>query len=676
LDYLVNPNFTRNKAGKITAEKQFYMDKETLFRDVRQGEVLLWVGAGFSRYAGYPMGQKTVEVLHESLSASEQQQLDPALALPRYAEELVDLHNGRRYHLTRVLQRLFTADPTSTKYHELLAQIPFIDKIVTTNYDTLFERVYGGRLHKITRGRDIGLGEPQQVEFYKVHGDIQNPDSLIVTEEDYRGFFEKQDGLLWKRLETLMAKYTVLFLGYSLEDQNVLGLFEKLLDQLGPMHRGAYLVAPGFRQTTINRLARRQVMYLDMTGETFVEELLASINDNILFDVKKGNASADKTSQFLRGMGLTFRYEDNPHQGGHAITSLSRRDGPTKYAVGFSVRPGAPVIKHLRKLETGKTSAPAYVEAADLQDYRLVVEGIRVPMVDIQTLIVARAPGFNKVVDVFFNAGPRFYGVEVRGYGRSKGTQIVAYTAHAQIKVNLKTKNNRNVVSDGYSGSVTVTPRSGVYASVQAGMEVCSLMRAIGQGTGFRLFEAGSLWWEAPAHPVNGFTGSADHLQQIMNDLQLVEDSFGIVFHQFIHTEQDTSDLYNLARILRKTAKSCDSKTAILLTLTGQLEGDIKELVESDEGQFNVFIEELQTQEFALLGWRFRVEVSRTHLIEQAILKLTKPKKTYRLTSKSDNVLTMIKEVNNKQILQRGQPQPMKTPEEELVEELTTDEMS
>jgi hypothetical protein len=652
------------------------MDKETLFRDVRQGEVLLWVGAGFSRYAGYPMGQKTVEVLHESLSASEQQQLDPALPLPRYAEELVDLHNGRRFHLTRILQRLFTADPTSTKYHELLAQITFFDKIVTTNYDTLFERVYGGRLHKITRGRDIGLGEPKQVEFYKVHGDIQNPDSLVVTEQDYRNFFEKQDSLLWKSLETLMAKYTVLFLGYSLEDQNVLALFEKLLDQLGTMHRGAYLVAPGFRQTTINRLARRNVTYLDMTGETFVEELLASINDNILFDVKKGNASADKTSQFLRGLGLTFRYEDNPHQGGHAITSLGRRDGPTKYAVGFSVRPGSPAIQHLRRLETGKTSAPAYISAADLQDYRLVVEGIRVPMVGIESLIVARAPGFNKVVDLFFNGGPRFHGVEIRGYGRSKGTQLVAYTTHAQIKVNLKTSNNRRVVKDGYSGSVVVTPRSGVYASVQVGMEVCSLMRAIGQGTGFRLFENGSLWWEAPAHPVNGFTGSADHLQQIMNDLQLVEDSFGIVFHQFAYCDEDAPGLYNLAQTLRKTAKPHASKAAILLTLSGQLEGDLKELVESDEGQFNVFIEDVQTQEFALLGWRFQVEVSRTHLVEQAILKPTKPKQTYRLTSKSGNVMTLIKDINNKQILQRGQPQPMKTPEEQLIEELTTDEMS
>ena len=119
------------------------MDKETLFQYVRRGEVLLWVGAGFSRYAGYPMGQKTVDVLHESLSASQQQHLDPTLSLPRYAEEWVDLHNGRRYELTRVLQRLFTAEPTNTKYHELLAQIPFLDKIVTTNYDTLFERVYG-----------------------------------------------------------------------------------------------------------------------------------------------------------------------------------------------------------------------------------------------------------------------------------------------------------------------------------------------------------------------------------------------------------------------------------------------------------------------------------------------------------------------------------------------------
>lgn len=651
------------------------MDKETLFQEIRQGEVLLWVGAGFSHYAGYPLGRRTVELLHESLS-SEQQQLDPMLPLPRYAEELVDLHNGRRYHLTRQLQRLFMAEPTSTTYHELLAQIPFLDKIVTTNYDTLFERVYGSRLHKITKGRDLPLGEPGQVEFYKVHGDIHDAESLIVTEQDYRAFFKKRDELLWKQLETLMAKYTVLFLGYSLEDQNVLALFEELLDKLGPLHRGAYLVAPGLQPSVANRLRRRQVTYLDMTGEVLVEEALASIKNNVLQEVKKGVASTDKTSQFLRGLGLNFTSETTSQHTGPVITSISRLDGPTRYAVSVSVRPGAPAAAHLRKLTTGKTSAPAHVPLADLQDFQFTVEGVRMPLDDMASLIVARAPGFNKVVDVFFQDGTRFHNVEMRAYGRDQGLQVVAYTTHALVKVNITTTDEPESAEDGLSGTVAVTPRGGVYSSVQAGQEVCDLMRTIGKGGGCRIFEEGNLLWTIPPHPLNGFTQSADQLQQLLDDLQVVENAFGIVLKQFELSDRAAPDLYRLAQTLRRTSVLQPATRAMLLTWSEPLTEELKEVAATDAGNFNLILDEAAVEEFALLGWRFQVTLRRRHIFERALLKLAQAPLTYRLSSKTDNVVMLIQEITSHKILQRGQPQPFKTPAEQLLEELTTDEMS
>lgn len=646
------------------------MDKETLFRDVRRGEVLLWVGAGLSRYAGYPMGAKTVTLLHGSLSVGQQQQLDPSLALPRYSENLVDLHNGQRFHLTRELQRIFTAEPTSTEYHEMLAKIPFLDKIVTTNYDTLFERVYGSRLHKIMKGRDIPLGEPNQVEFYKVHGDIHQPETLVVTEGDYRSFFKKQDDLLWKQLEALMAQRTVLFLGYSLEDQNVLALFEELLEKLGPIHRGAYLVAPGFKEPAINRLRRRNVTYLDLTGEDFIKELWASINDNILLEAKKGTASSDKTSQFLRGLGLTFRYDDNPEDAGHAVTSLTRLDGPTTWSVDVRVREGAPVIRQLRDLEAGKTSSPAYIPEADLEVFRLVVEGLRMPSDNIASLIVCRAPGFDKVVDVFFDGGPRFYGVKMRCYGRGEEVQFVAHTAHATLKamVNMDAE-------AGYSGTINVTPRGDIFSSVQAGFEVCSLMRATEKGLGCRIFENGNQVWEMPAHPITGFTGAADQLQRIMEDLQLVEDSFGVVFQNFHYTDADAPGLYALAQILRRAVTQHPGKTAVTFTWSKPPEDEeFKKIVADDKGSWSIMFEDLITLDFDFMGWRFQAQTLRCHFFEQALLKKTKQPTTYRLTSKSGQVMTIVKEVRRKEVVQRGQPQTPKTDAELLIEELLTDE--
>ena len=43
------------------------MSKERIFELVRNEELLLFVGAGMSRYAGYPSGAELAEILHENL---------------------------------------------------------------------------------------------------------------------------------------------------------------------------------------------------------------------------------------------------------------------------------------------------------------------------------------------------------------------------------------------------------------------------------------------------------------------------------------------------------------------------------------------------------------------------------------------------------------------------------
>lgn len=44
------------------------MSKERIFELVRNEELLLFVGAGMSLYAGYPNGAKLAEILHETFS--------------------------------------------------------------------------------------------------------------------------------------------------------------------------------------------------------------------------------------------------------------------------------------------------------------------------------------------------------------------------------------------------------------------------------------------------------------------------------------------------------------------------------------------------------------------------------------------------------------------------------
>ena len=115
------------------------MSKERIFELIRKEEAALFVGAGMSLYAGYPSGAKLAEILFNSLTTDLQNQLEFSTNLPKLAEDIYYLKGGNKNYLIETLKNEFQKEPTSIETHQLLAKIPQIKTIITTNYDTLFE---------------------------------------------------------------------------------------------------------------------------------------------------------------------------------------------------------------------------------------------------------------------------------------------------------------------------------------------------------------------------------------------------------------------------------------------------------------------------------------------------------------------------------------------------------
>lgn len=95
-----------------------------------------------------------------------------------------------------------------------------VDGVITTNYDPFLESVFSG--FEVYIGQDQMLfAHPQGIgEIYKIHGSYEEPDSLVLTEEDYRTFHDRNPYLAAKLL-TVFVEHPVIFLGYSLRDPNV-----------------------------------------------------------------------------------------------------------------------------------------------------------------------------------------------------------------------------------------------------------------------------------------------------------------------------------------------------------------------------------------------------------------------------------------------------------------------
>ncbi|SMP23442.1 SIR2 family protein [Chryseobacterium profundimaris] len=103
-----------------------------------------------------------------------------------------------------------------------------IDGIITTNWDTLCEKLFPTFTSFIGQ-EELIFSELFTVgEIYKIHGSIENPNSLILTAQDYQEFQERNTYLAAKLL-TLFIENPIIFIGYSLDDKNVQGILKSII---------------------------------------------------------------------------------------------------------------------------------------------------------------------------------------------------------------------------------------------------------------------------------------------------------------------------------------------------------------------------------------------------------------------------------------------------------------
>ncbi|EJY56431.1 hypothetical protein URH17368_0864 [Alicyclobacillus hesperidum URH17-3-68] len=97
-----------------------------------------------------------------------------------------------------------------------------IDGIITTNWDTLLEHLFADAgFQKYIGQKELLFSNPKEIaEIYKIHGCCTNPNSLVLTEEDYRHFNDRNPYLAAKLL-TIFIEHPVLFIGYSISDENI-----------------------------------------------------------------------------------------------------------------------------------------------------------------------------------------------------------------------------------------------------------------------------------------------------------------------------------------------------------------------------------------------------------------------------------------------------------------------
>lgn len=96
--------------------------------------------------------------------------------------------------------------------------------IITTNYDLIIECLLTGKCLPLEPNDQL-IAPASLIPIYHIHGIRTNPDSIVISQEDYIRLFRPSE-YRQQKLPLLMKESTTLIIGYGLNDINVLTAFD------------------------------------------------------------------------------------------------------------------------------------------------------------------------------------------------------------------------------------------------------------------------------------------------------------------------------------------------------------------------------------------------------------------------------------------------------------------
>ena len=206
----------------------------------KNGSLVLFIGAGISRLVGHQSWDGFAYAVVEQLVVNRvinhhEKEMINALPDPRKRLSIAKILDEENENGTDIdYQKIFTL---SKEYSAIYKSINLFDcTFVTTNYDKLI-------VPELSKGRTetewryfhrhdlLSANLDQKGAVIHLHGSVDEPGSMVITTKDYLNHYSS--GEIPEFLENLFLNKTVLFLGYGLEETEILEYVLKSSNQAG-----------------------------------------------------------------------------------------------------------------------------------------------------------------------------------------------------------------------------------------------------------------------------------------------------------------------------------------------------------------------------------------------------------------------------------------------------------
>jgi tetratricopeptide (TPR) repeat protein len=293
-----------------------------LLQEIRDGKIVLFLGAGASKGAigltplvSVPDGAQLGAFLSDTFLGGQDKEKPLAVIADYAIEDSADLVTVQ----DSIRNLLLPFEPA--QFHKDISNFKWA-AIATTNYDTIIEKAYDqnpDRLQslvpiiKTTDKFEVQLKDPRNIPYLKLHGCISRINDqtvpLILTIDQYVTHRKSRERI-FDRFKSYAADFSVVFIGYKLEDPDLRQILCEIAEE-GISRPRYYVVSPSPSERDARIWEQKKITALDGTFQEFVEYINSEIPSafrTIVTDIKdheiqrkfiKHQALSDSTLSFL-----------------------------------------------------------------------------------------------------------------------------------------------------------------------------------------------------------------------------------------------------------------------------------------------------------------------------------------------------------------------------------------
>lgn len=250
-----------------------------LVEQASKGNVVLFCGAGISASeGGLPSGSQLTQELAQRAGLGDV----GGRPLPEVAG-FYELKMGYQSLIAYVISRVDNPHYIPLRTHQLITALP-TKYIITTNWDNLLEDAFrqAGRSYvRIVRDSEVTFVDEQKPLLIKLHGSIEQKDSIVITGDDYYDVFARLPEIA-NLVHSYFATKTILFIGFGLEDEDFNRLYHEVVRHLGKHKRRAYAIQ--LNPTALSRQywLAKNVEIISGDATIFLETLAASLAEQTI----------------------------------------------------------------------------------------------------------------------------------------------------------------------------------------------------------------------------------------------------------------------------------------------------------------------------------------------------------------------------------------------------------